>query len=310
MKFRRLDLIRHRNGTAEFEVVAALSPEGMYVLRKVGESSLYSLSDNLVDSMFVKMFPLDESSAWGQPGPFQNYVHEVRFMPGGANAATPVTPASDVSVSLRGIPAGYYLKSFRKAEPGELILNTSGAVDTAKITQNGMTLYRPIVGKVSSLNVLNPNPIPGVPDGWTVVAYRVPVEGDNYLNTMSDGVLHQVIGQSSPSSKRLIVRRIPRLTSCDGTLPGIPKGYRLVAFGAVNEKQFYIDTVGTLKQGPAKHRLVLEPLKDGPVKQPEVVEEYEIDCWGATVWAHIRSYVFPDGANVRYTGATRKVVVQ
>jgi len=52
MKFRRLELIRHRNGTAEFEVVAALSPEGMYVLRKVGESPLYSLADTLVDSMY------------------------------------------------------------------------------------------------------------------------------------------------------------------------------------------------------------------------------------------------------------------
>ena len=52
------------------------------------------------------------------------------------------------------------------------------------------------------------------------------------------------------------------------------------------------------------------PFTDTPVKQPEVVEEYEIDCWGATVWTHVDSYAFPRGSDVRYTGRTRKVVVQ
>lgn len=76
MKFRRLELIRHRNGTAEFEVVAALSPEGMYVLRKVGESPLYSLADTLVDSMYRHLScgePSSSDTPVNQPGVVEEY---------------------------------------------------------------------------------------------------------------------------------------------------------------------------------------------------------------------------------------------
>lgn len=333
--------------TDRIQCVYGLKEEGSPVVHYYAASHVdsmyrhvYPLDESSVLRNYQKLAALAVGYGAKPDASLDNFVNKIKFVPGrgwvhsdgesmvskcsaildtpsvhaaesvaAKNCPSIVSPASDVAVILRGLPAGYYLKSFRKAEPGDLILNTRGVVVPAKITQNGMTLYRSIVGKVSSLNVLNPNPIPGVPDGWTVISYRVPSDGEKYLTTVS-GSDEVVTADRAVNFKRLVVKPTPRLTTCDGTLPGIPKGYRLVGFGAVNEKQFYIDTVGNLKSGPAKHRLILEPLVDGPVKQPEVATEYEIECWGATVWAHIGSYVFPDGANVNYTGRTRKVVVQ
>lgn len=52
------------------------------------------------------------------------------------------------------------------------------------------------------------------------------------------------------------------------------------------------------------------PGEEEPPTEPEVITEYEVYCHGATCWTCCNAYMFPKGHLIKYTGRTRKVVVQ
>jgi len=305
MKFNVGHYIRHVNGVKEFRVYTRDPNRGVYALKEDDSPVIHYYAACHVDAMYrhvgyEKGRPFNESMVAA--------CSAVLDAPK-VYAAQPLNPtlpiAPDVAVSLPGLPSGYYLKAFRKASPGDLVLNTSGAVVPVKITQNGMTLYRTIVGRVSDLHKWSDptSRIPGVPEGWTVIAYRRPKTGEQCFRLGSTEVF--TCGENDWAEKRcyVIVQKIPRITPCDGTLPGIPKEYKLVGFGAVKEDQFFIDTVGSLKPGPAKNRLVLEQLPGRPL---EVVTEYECRMDHQIFWTQEET----TRLSMVFTGRTRKVVVQ
>lgn len=292
MKFRVDQFIRHVNGVQAYRVHSVDRINCVYGLKKPESPVIDYYAATHVDHMYVVSVPESQAE-------FEEMASSLL----GYEAKPDAESSADVTVSLPGLPAGYYLKAFRKASLGELILNTNGAVRTASLTIDKKLLYRPIVGRMSDLTAPTPQ-IPGIPLGWLVVAYRKPVAGEYCIRLGSGGEVFQCEHDDWASRQYyLIVRRKPNTTPCDGTLPGIPKEFKLVKFGDVGSHQFYLDSVGELKNGPAENRLVLE-------KRVGVITEYEIYAIGATAWAVLDSYCFPSDVRIKYTGRTRKVVVQ
>lgn len=167
------------------------------------------------------------------------------------NAAVP----EDVAVTLEGIPQGYYLKAFRAAGPADLILKTNGVIcrETDHFVKK-KSLIRPIVAEIPPAM---PH-VPGVPAGYELVRVGSPHPGDlaiGYEGEVEECFIHIV------NKNRPIVRKKINLAPCTGVLPGIPLGYKVVRFGDVSPEEFYFDTVGNLKQGPSKHRLVVEKVE-------------------------------------------------
>jgi hypothetical protein len=165
------------------------------------------------------------------------------------NAAVP----EDVAVTLEGIPRGYYLKAFRPAGPADLIIKTDGVICKEEPTyfKSKVPLIRPIVAEIPPAM---PH-VPGVPAGYELVRVGSPHPGDlaiGYEGEVEECFIHIV------NKNRPIVRKKINLAPCTGVLPGIPLGYKVVRFGDVSPEEFYFDTVGNLKQGPSKHRLVVE----------------------------------------------------
>lgn len=163
------------------------------------------------------------------------------------NAAVP----EDVAVTLEGIPQGYYLKAFRPAGPADLIIKTNGVIcKESDHFVKKKSLIRPIVAQIPEAN---PD-VPGIPAGYELVRVGSPHPGDlaiGYEGEVEECFI-RIINKNRP-----IVRKKVNLTPCNGILPGIPLGYKVVRFGDVSPEEFYFDTVGNLKQGPSKHRLVV-----------------------------------------------------
>lgn len=189
------------------------------------------------------------------------------------NAAVP----EDVAVTLEGIPQGYYLKAFRPAGPADLIIKTNGVI--CKETDHFVkkkSLIRPIVAQIPEAK----HDVPGVPVGYELVRVGSPHPGDlaiGYEGEVEECFIHIV------NKNRPIVRKKINISPCTGVLPGIPLGYKVVRFGDVSPEEFYFDTVGTLKQGPSKHRLVVEKVAE-PRNLDEAFSLYEremADRWKA-----------------------------
>lgn len=168
----------------------------------------------------------------------------------------------DVAVTLEGLPEGYYLKAFRPAGPADLIIKTNGKICKEDCTyRKGKTpLLRPIVAEIPQ-----PKPVvPGVPDGFELVRIGQAHPGELFLS-LSGGIL-ECVGPVVLNSQSIVRKKV--VTSpCNGILPGIPLGFRVVRFGDPGPDEFYFDTVGTLKQGPSNYRIVVEK-----VEAPEYVQ--------------------------------------
>ena len=319
MRFKIADIIRHRNGLALFRVMSRNLDLGMYQLRCMEDNSPHMFAGSLVDSMFIRVSPpeltMDVSSL---PLRF-NLTPE--YCPSYASVPSPIppllkvespthppaiSPSTDVAVSLPGLPRGYYLKAFRKAWPGEMILSTIGIVQRCKSPQGKPTLYHPILGRLSDFDKSCELGIPGIPEGWSVVAYRKPRQGEHCIRLGSREVFMCKDDVWASHNHYVIVEKTPAITPCDGTLPGLPSGYKLRCFGKVHEGRYYVDTVGNLKSGPAKNRLVLDRIEPPAPVHDEVVTEYETEVGGVSFWTSSQIPKVPTGR----TGRTRKVVVQ
>lgn len=169
---------------------------------------------------------------------------------------------ADVAVTLEGIPQGYYLKAFRAAGPADLTIKTNGVICKEDCNYRGTKepLLRPIVAKISEAKPR----VPGIRDGFELVRVGTPQPGDLFVDAIG-GVAECM--KPSPTSFRPIVRKKVSLQQCNGILPGIPLGFTVVRFGDVSPEEFYFDTVGTLKQGPSKNRLVLKKVEP-PISIP------------------------------------------
>lgn len=228
-KFKVGDVIHPLGETTEFEVI--ISSASAYRLKELKTGVEFPSSVEYVDSVFR----------------LGNHPDKLSL--------TNTHKSDDTKVMLEGIPKGYYLKSFRLVGPLDLIIKTNGKVCLGDEGYPGKCLFHPIIGKMAP----EKSSILGIHAGYELVRIGEPEAGDHYI--FRDGVVHLAVSKVG-GWVYPIVRKIDDTPPCDGTLPGIPNGFKVLRFGEVRPDEFYYDSVGNLRQGPSNHRIALARIED------------------------------------------------